>query len=102
MFLEISSGSGFAPVVGVEPCDLENRGSIERASLEAPCRRSRDALLCGDHETAQEGQSVFDVPNLDRGFIKVHLWRKLVGVEPTCDTKCRTLVLKTRPSTGQD
>jgi hypothetical protein len=30
------------------------------------------------------------------------IWRKLVGVEPTGDTKCRTLVLKTRPSTGQD
>jgi len=29
-------------------------------------------------------------------------WRKLVGVEPTRDTKYRTLVLKTRPSTGQD
>jgi hypothetical protein len=29
-------------------------------------------------------------------------WRKLVGVEPTCDTECRTLVLKTRPSTGQE
>jgi subtilisin family serine protease len=29
-------------------------------------------------------------------------WRKLVGVEPTCDTECPTLVLKTRPSTGQD
>ena len=25
-----------------------------------------------------------------------------MGVEPTCDTECRTLVLKTRPSTGQD
>jgi hypothetical protein len=29
-------------------------------------------------------------------------WRKPVGVEPTCDTKCRTLVLKTRPCTGKD
>ena len=28
-------------------------------------------------------------------------WRKPVGVEPTCDTECRTLVLKTRPCTGK-
>jgi hypothetical protein len=33
---------------------------------------------------------------------RVIIWRKLVGVEPTCDTECPTLVLKTRPSTGQD
>ncbi len=29
-------------------------------------------------------------------------WRKLVGVEPTRGTMCPTLVLKTRPGTGQD
>jgi hypothetical protein len=29
-------------------------------------------------------------------------WRKLVGVEPTAALARRTLVLKTRPSTGQD
>jgi len=29
-------------------------------------------------------------------------WRKLVGVEPTRDTKYRTTGLKPAPSTGQD
>ena len=29
-------------------------------------------------------------------------WRKLVGVEPTCDTKYRTTGLKPAPSTGQE
>jgi len=29
-------------------------------------------------------------------------WRKLVGVEPTCDTKYRTTGLKPAPGTGQD
>jgi len=30
------------------------------------------------------------------------MWRKLVGVEPTRDTMCRTPGLKPVPSTGQD
>ena len=30
------------------------------------------------------------------------IWRKLVGVEPTCDTEYRTTGLKPAPGTGQD
>jgi hypothetical protein len=35
-------------------------------------------------------------------LIEIQEWRKLVGVEPTCDTKYRTTGLKPVPSTGQD
>ena len=35
-------------------------------------------------------------------FSAVYMWRKPVGVEPTCDTKYRTPGLKPGPGTGQD
>jgi hypothetical protein len=80
----------------LQPCVAQMFDDSARDSLYTPVcawRYNVNAITCVIHKLNNSRKLLLQF---------VLLWRKLVGVEPTCDTKCRTLVLKTRPSTGQE
>src|SRR5579862_2072710 len=111
-------GRGGPARSGNECLALRPRVAAEPASNDQCCHRSTriepaPAVFCAPALAAAEivGNVQSRVirgsdPAKFRGnnvFILFSLyWRKLVGVEPTRDTKYRTTGLKPAPSTGQD